>query len=488
MNRQTVTICLHNASVRREGRLLLRHITLTVDSNMVVCGPCGAGKTTLLQLLAGAIWPVEPIHGPSPRTYLLNDQATPSPLAVRPFLRFVSPHQASWYQSCARELSVREALAAGAHGTPFLPHPPAALEERIIHTAQRLELTALLHRSVRSLSTGQMARLLLGRALIAEPAMLLLDEWHHGLDRPGRHNILEILEENAAQGLRLIIATHRQDLLPSSLGQRITLDQGSIKPDTPRKPQPLSPSGCSAPLSGPEILALRDVCVARNQRLILDHIHWQGRAGEIWLLGGTNGAGKSTLLQTLAGWLHPLPGGEILRLTPQCTILEAKTHIGIMAPWIRDAMEPSTPVRDALLSGMNGTLGRWQGLAGQIPLHPVARQWGLEDWMDRPVGSLSLGESRLLLLARAMIGDPAVLLLDEPYAGLDATWQQRLQHAIARCATHHRLLVIATHDPHEVSGLATHALVLEDGAIAAQGPWETVRHSPAWQRTFGGDG
>lgn len=489
MQRPPLSVHLYQAHVRFGERTILRCINFDLTSHAFIHGENGAGKTTLLRLLAGEIWPLEAPGVPPARIYTINGQTTASPLAARPWIRIVTPHQAAWFHEHHPHLRVRELLAAGAMGTPLPYGPiPEEIQTDLATVAEKLALTALIGRSIHTLSSGEMQRALLGRALLGRPSVLLVDEWQLALDPPGMRLVRRILEEEARQGARVVLTSHAEDTPPDVSPQHFTIRHGQLmsatvarkicRPNLPRT---------AIPHPGPVRVAMDHARVIAGADTLLHPLSWQGRAGETWVVVGQNGAGKSTLLQLISGWRHPAPGGEILRLEKSMSILLAKERMGVLAPWLITAMEGATTVLEAILSGFTGSLGRSRPLppGAHTAAQTMADELGMRAWLSRPLRTLSLGQTRLVHLARAVVHQPAVLLLDEPFAGLDALWQTRLAEALATLATRERLVLVATHHPHHIAPLATHAMVLDRGGVAAMGTWAEVTKSQAWLQLMG---
>lgn len=468
----------------------MRSIDLDLTSHAFIHGDNGAGKTTLLRLLAAEIWPQDLPGRPPARLYSINGQRSASPLAARPWIRLVAPHQATWFQKHHPRLPVHDLLAAGAIGTPLLYGPvPERVHADVGTVAEKLALAPLLSRPIHTLSSGEMQRALLGRAILGRPSLLLVDEWQLALDPLGMRLVRRILEDEAAQGAWVVLTSHAEDALPDIPMQHFSIRCGELRPipTTRFRPQRGHLAARPTPQPGPVRVAMRQVAVTAGESTLLQPLSWQGNAGETWVVAGKNGAGKSTFLQLVSGWRHPAPGGEILRLEPALSVLLAKERMGVLAPWLTGAMEPATTVLEAILSGFSGSLGRPRPLppGAHAAAHTLAQSFGIEAWLPLPVGSLSLGQMRLVHLARAVVHQPLVLVLDEPFAGLDAPWQHRLAALLASLATDERLVVVATHHPHHVAAIATHAMVLDGGRVSAMGPWVEVTKGPSWRHLMG---
>ncbi len=492
MKRPPLVVHFENAEVRHGCRPILAGISFQVTRHLWIEGDNGAGKTTLLRLLAGEIWPVERPGQRPARVYFIQGSPTASPLLARRHIRLATPLQIEILSRHGTRPSVAEVIASGKEGRTFFCHPISPALAHEVHTmAARLEIDDLLPRPISQLSTGQTQRTLLARALLGRPSLLLVDEWSLGLDARSLRLVRQILEAEAADGALLVLTSHHRAPAFELPMQRVRLRHGTLAPASRPRPQRQFPTNRPhAPQQGPVLLHLQAVAVRCGTATLLRDLCWRAHAGEVWLVVGANGAGKSTLLQLAAGWRHPWPGGHVLRLAEGMSVLAAKTRIGVLAPWLVPAFDPTTLVAEAIQSGFSGALGRPRPLppGAEATARSLAQQWEICHWLHQPISALSLGQLRLVLLARAVVHDPPLLLLDEPFEGLDASWQERLALLLHHKLAHpKRLLVIATHHPQRLASLATHALVLEDGQIAAIGPWEEVTPQVPWRRLFGGD-
>jgi molybdate transport system ATP-binding protein len=204
---------------------------------------------------------------------------------------------------------------------------------------------------------------------------------------------------------------------------------------------------------------------------------------------GANGSGKSTLLQLVTGYRRPWPGGSAswFGRSGLVRMSEIRGRIGILAPWIGERIEPGATCRDVLLSGMCDGLGIHRSLtAGQVEeAMDLARSWGMGDWLERTMASLSYGQARQVMLARGVIHAPELLVLDEPFSGLDASWQSRMVELLADWSGRGRTLVLATHTPEFMDGLLTHGLILDQGRCVAATEWERLSKEPAFAALFG---
>jgi len=236
------------------------------------------------------------------------------------------------------------------------------------------------------------------------------------------------------------------------------------------------------------------VTCERDEARILDNITWTVQPGERWVVLGPNGSGKTTLLRIAALRIHPTAGevevaGHRLGTVD---IRAAWPHIGWTSAATAELLRPALTAHEVVLTALRGALEPWWHTYDDTD-HARARS-ALERLhatalADRTFGTLSSGERQRVLLARTLVTDPAVLLLDEPAAGLDLGSREELVTTLATLAADPTIppLVLVTHHLEEIPPGITHALLLRDGRIDASGPLAEVLTSDQLSRTFGLD-
>lgn len=229
------------------------------------------------------------------------------------------------------------------------------------------------------------------------------------------------------------------------------------------------------------VIDLSGVTVIRDGHPILGPITWQVREGERWVVLGPNGAGKSTLFNICSSLIHPSAGetsilGETLG---KVDVFELRTRIGLTAPSLTSAIPDDERVMDVVLTAAYAIVGRWQE---DYELWDESRAMGLLTTLgvralgDREYSTLSDGEKKRVLIARALMADPELLLLDEPAAGLDLGGREDLLQRMAALALdpYAPVSVVVTHHIEEIPIGTTHALLLKDGKAVTQGAIESV--------------
>lgn len=496
-----IEIYLDHVDVDLGAQRILHNINLSItgQEHYAVLGDNGAGKTTLLRLLLGELWPSQRSGGK--RTYRVHGQASSSPLTVRPYVRLVTPAMADWYQAHDLRVPLWEVICAGLRNTPFLYHTPTEAEIDLARrVGQQIGLGKVLDRPMRAVSTGEAKRTLLARATIAQPKILAVDELGQGLDRQGQYQLAETLERIANTGqTRLFISGHGVVALPEAVRGRIYLERGSQTKDLSSETlMPLLTSAHATPLAKPleaslwqtgaPVIEALDCSVVMGGTRAVDQLTWTVRKGECWGVLGRNGSGKSTLLQMITGYRRPWPGGKLtwFGLPHGLGVGHVRARIGILAPWIKERIDPRASCRDILLSGLCDGLGihRDLPLAQIHQAENLARAWDMQDWLARPLRSLSYGQARQVMLARAVVHGPQLLVLDEPFSGLDRSWQGRMIELLRDFSGQGRTLVLVTHSPEFMDELLSHGLILENGQALACATWPQIRSNTSFTQLF----
>ncbi|MDQ1617233.1 MAG: iron complex transport system ATP-binding protein [Actinomycetota bacterium] len=245
-------------------------------------------------------------------------------------------------------------------------------------------------------------------------------------------------------------------------------------------------------MASTEVLRLRDVSILRDGAALLDRVSWQVREGERWVVLGPNGAGKTTLLQLAAANLHPSRGrarilGETLGAVD---VFELRPRIGLSSAALADRLPAKETVRDVVLTASYAVVGRWRERYDAVDAaraDVLLGALGVARFAERRFGTLSEGERKRVQIARALMTDPELMLLDEPAAGLDLGGREALVERLAALANDplSPCLVLVTHHVEEIPPGFTHVLLLRGGRVMAAGPVETTLTADLLGVTFG---
>ncbi|WP_436699705.1 ABC transporter ATP-binding protein [Nocardioides sp. BYT-33-1] len=240
------------------------------------------------------------------------------------------------------------------------------------------------------------------------------------------------------------------------------------------------------------VLELAEVTVRRGQSTLLDRVSWVVREGERWILLGANGAGKTTLMQIAGAQLHPTSGavGLLGELLGTVDIFELRPRIGVSSAAIAEQIPRNETVRDLVLTASYAVLGRWREEYDAVDhdrADALLREVGVAQLADRTYGTLSEGERKRVQIARALMTDPELLLLDEPAAGLDLGGREDLVSTLSVLAYDplSPATVLVSHHVEEIPPGFTHVMMLRGGRVVAQGPLEETLTPEALSATFG---
>jgi molybdate transport system ATP-binding protein len=474
-------VTLDRVDVRLAGATLLADVTLEVRAGegLGVVGASGAGKSTLLRLVRGDLWP----HPASPGRRLFHGAEGPSesPIGARERIALVAPEAQDAYVRHEWELPVEAVIRSGFSGEVFPPEAATpAQATRIREVAALLGAAHLLGRSVLELSRGEARRVLLARALAPGPELLLLDEPLEGLDPPARRDFLAHVSAVLRAGTGVVLATHREEELVPEIARVVEVREGRVA-EKPRAPVPVNvnenvnegdPAPFALPSSAPTptstLFEVRSATVLVEGRAVLQDLDFTLREGERVAVVGANGAGKSTFLRLLAGEEQPARGTvERLGLGPHADLETLRRRIGLVSPELQARHRFDATGEDVVLSGFHGTIGLADPPADgeRRRAREAMVRLGISHLAARHLLTLSYGELRRLLLARALAPAPAALLLDEPLAGLDPAARAWVLSAVADAGDRGAAIVTVTHHRDELPAGTSRVLTLEDGAL-----------------------
>ena len=239
-------------------------------------------------------------------------------------------------------------------------------------------------------------------------------------------------------------------------------------------------------------LSLRGVGLTRDGRDILGSIDWDVHAGERWIVLGPNGSGKTSLVRIASFQTHP-SRGEVWVLGQQLgrvNIWKLRHRIGLASSALSDQLRPQLTAEDVVVTAIHGALEPWWHTyddAERAAARARLARMGVGHLAQREFGTLSSGERQRVLLARTLMGDPGVVILDEPSAGLDLGGREELVRSLGDLAADGDAppVVFVTHHVEEIPPGFTHALLLRDGGIVSAGPLEATLTEGALSDLFG---
>ncbi len=434
-----------------------------------VVGPNGSGKTTLVRVLTG--------HTPVVAGRVQRCQGE---LRVG----YVSPelYRGLMTAELARDHS---RYAAGrpdgvALAGSLLPRPQGRQAGRIVDA---LAVTPLLDRPLRHLSSGETKRILLARALGTPADLLVLDEPYDGLDAAGRHAFDAALSALVDGGPTVVLISHRPEEVPPAFRRALLVSECRVVAAGDRecvltRAFARAATECSAPAtrrrtavpSGSPVVQLRNVTVGYDGVTVLDRLSWTMHAGENWCILGPNGSGKTTLLDLIYGDNQQAYANDVTVLGRRRgdgrSLWELRRPMGIVTPRLQTRFRRPLPVQEVIAGGLFDSIGLFRRPSEEDwkEVSETALRLGLEEFLPRRFDLLSAGERMLVLIARALVKRPALLILDEPCQGLDTQNRRRVLDTVDAAGSGRGTdLLYVTHHEDEIPGCMTHTLRLPGG-------------------------
>lgn len=505
-------LSLTRVSVTLSGRPALRDLTFSLrqGQSWAVTGGNGAGKTTFLRLARGDIPPDR--DGIGRRVYAMAGRRQDSALGFRQHIGAVFPELQKWAVRNGPAVPALSFVLAGFDDALFLQGPPDPVRTQKARGAMnRLGAGHLAGVALAALSQGQMRLVLMARALAPDPLFLVLDEIHDGLDHAARVLVDAALSTLAASGRPMLAAAHHADDIPSAATHLLVLEDGRATHAGPLEqagghwPRPArtgalrdgtdvtaarhAPAGPTAPDMPPAdpnsstpdapLCRIEQADVYIDRKKILTDINLTIRPGDRLAVTGPNGSGKSTLLELVMGLRRPALGGRIERpgLDPSGSgdIREIRRSVGYVSAALMADYGFDLPGEELVLSGFAASVGLYH--APSDAEIATARRWmdvmGVADLAPRRLSTLSTGQTARLFLARAMAPSPRLLLLDEPFSGLDATSLALSRQALSALPRRSLAVVMVTHRQKELPPEFDRRIVMRRGRIVA-GEWNAT--------------
>jgi len=470
-------------SVRLRGHLFLRdfHWRARHGEQWAVLGRNGAGKTVLMQLLAGSLRCSGGAIRLADGLDVQRDIAWVSFETQQALCLADTRHDISEFMESAVDAGTTvRALLGGVAREPG----------RIPAIAAALGIDALLERGIRFLSSGEMRRTLIARALLQDARVIVLDNPYEGIDAASREIVGTIIDQLLASAHQVLLLTRRPQDIPEGISHVLVLEQGALVASGPRQAvlaaspvrQIFAPGAALAEppalprgeartryREGP-LLELNDVHVHYGELSVLLHLNMRLDPGEHLCIAGPNGCGKSTLLGLICGD-NPRAYGQDIRLFGRRrgsgeSVWEVKRRFGLVSNQLHLEYPPRTAAFDVVASGLFDTLGLYEQCG---PLqNRLVRAWlevlGLSTQNGTRFDALSFGEQRLLLIARAMVKSPQILILDEPCSGLDDGNRRRVLALVERIAAESDTQILfVSHEAEEMPRCITRRLEFRRG-------------------------
>lgn len=480
-----VTISIDNVSVLLGGKQILQKINLSTqnEEHWAIIGPSGSGKTTLAKAICNAIF----FRGNIDITYETNTESKPNVILIEQQHRFKNKSNVENFYYQQRYNSTDKEDAVTVEQELNLAATNTHEKEKWIAF---FSIEHILNKPLIQLSNGENKRLQLVKTMLKKPDLLVLDNPFIGLDTAGRESLKSALNVISSQGISIILIASEQDL-PSCITHTAYLEEGKIsiqgiKSGTTRFHQNNQPeiidnsllNKCFTPQETDFRYAVNmiDVNVQYNHINILSNINWQVKAGEKWCLTGPNGSGKSTLLSLISADNPQAYANEVYLFDRKRgsgeSIWDIKKRIGYLSPELHLYFHQHETCFQTVASGLFDTIGLFR--------KPTATQTELVlNWMkllhiekfaEKWMHQLSLGEQRLVLLARALVKSPALLILDEPCQGLDKQQTHFIKKIIDKiCESPKTTLLFVSHYEEDVPNCINNFIRIENGTFLNNG-------------------
>ncbi|RTL60386.1 MAG: ATP-binding cassette domain-containing protein [Sphingobacteriales bacterium] len=467
-------IVIEDLTVNRNGEYLLNNINLTIqkDEQWAIIGHSGSGKTTLAHALTGKIFFSGKI------IFQHNNDADGKKIMLveqQHHFKNLSNTADLYYQQRFNSFDSEDTITVES----ALQHLPG--KEKWI---KLLHLTPLLSKPLIQLSNGENKRLQLVKALSANPALLILDNPFIGLDAEGRTTLHSIFTSIIKEGIHLLLITSPNEI-PQCITNIFVLENGKMIWQGKKKDyQPTrfhqtknaafvtTIKNIPAPGYPPfkHAVQMKNVSVRYGNKTILDNINWTIKKGECWCLSGPNGAGKSTLLSLINADNPQAYANEIYLFDKRRgkgeSIWDIKKQIGYVSPELHLFFEQHNSCFQVIASGLFDTIGLFRQLTATQ--EQQVQQWvnlfNLKKFQHKAMFTLANSEQRIVLLARALIKNPPLLILDEPCQGLDddqTSYFIQLVNEI--CKQFGTTLIFVSHYQKDIPACVTHFFQLAKG-------------------------
>lgn len=478
---QTI-ISIENGVTRHPLYRLAEPINLRIDAGeqVAIVGPNGGGKSLLVDTLTGRY--------PLLMNEVHYDFSPCSSRLVSENIKYITFRDSYgdtdgtyYYQQRWNSQDLEE--------TPIVGNLlPPCKDEALKRTLYDLfGMDALLDKHIILLSGGELRKFQLTKTLLSCPRLLIMDNPFIGLDAQTRAQLQELLRRLVEQtSLQVILVLSKTDDLPEFIthvipvahrvcGQKLTreayLQQLPSAPahvlEEAKRQRILDLPYSDNLYHTRQVVELRGVSIRYGERTILKELDWTVRCGEKWALGGENGSGKSTLLSLVCADNPQSYACDISlfdrRRGSGESIWEIKKHIGYVSPEMHRAYQKNLPVMDIIASGLHDSIGLYRKAHEEDKAR--CEEWmdifGIADWKERNFLQLSSGEQRLVLVARAFVKDPELLILDEPLHGLDMRNRRLVKDIIETfCERRDKTLIMVTHYKEELPSVIDHELYL----------------------------
>ncbi len=467
-----------NFNLKYGSKTVLRDLEWTIQNgeNWLLSGFSGSGKTALLKAIAGIEKSTDEI------VVSFNKQSDTKPVCqyIAQWYQFKNKEGVAnfYYQQRYNVQQVQDTLTVNAELAHY-GNENNLSPQKVEPILNALGFASLKNAQLIELSSGEHKKLQLVKALWSKPQLLLLDQPYTGLDIQSRQNLNNLLDEATGNGTQIILVSNETEIpacinrfgeiVDGQLIEHFTFDtRNAVIVEERSVPEFLH----EAPVSSSEVLVkMVDVNISYGEKQVLKHINWQINAGEKWLLQGHNGSGKSTLLSLVNGDHPQAYANEIYLFGNKRgsgeSIWDIKQHIGLISPELHWYFDFNATVWQSIASGFFDSIGLYKeiGWHKRTQVDELIEYFGLTANKNDLLVHLPLGKQRLVLLARTVIKNPELLVLDEPCQGLDAHQTLQFNTLIDGLCTTNRTLIYVSHSDDHLPKNLTHQLLLSKGEV-----------------------
>lgn len=471
-----VFVRIEHVNLKVRNRVILADLSwqMAKGEQWLLNGASGSGKTMLAKAMAG----LGRVNGKINVHYDPTSNLAASTLFVPQWFQFKDKQGSSnfYFQQRFNSADAENTVTVWESLLEY-----ATKINRTAYSAQALlttfGLSSRKDAAIIQLSSGEHKKLQLIKALLYRPQFLILDNPYTGLDVQSRACLNDQLEHACTNGMQLLIVSN-DAAIPACVNRYAALVDGKLV--TSHQPIHIAETtghnyelpdflqeAPALPLE--ELVSMKNVNIRYGEKQILKDISWSLKSGEKWLLKGQNGSGKSTLISLLTGDNPQAYAQEIYLFGRKRgsgeSIWDIKKQIGFISPELQWYFEPGSTVFQAVASGLFDTTGLFRKLSPQqtAKTNALIELFGLENEANDLLTHLPLGKQRLALLARAIIKNPPLLILDEPCQGLDEAQTNMFNQLVELLCNTNRSLIYVNHFEHALPHFLTHELILEEG-------------------------
>jgi len=470
-------VYIQDLNLGYRNKTVLKNLYWEMNSgeSYAIGGKSGTGKTALAKAIASLV----PFQGSIEINFDQQNKLPQEVLYVESWYQFKNLEGVAnfYYQQRYTSLQANDTLTVHAELVNYGKEKGLHFD-RVEPILEALGFATFASSQLIELSSGEHKKLQLVKALWLKPQLLIIDQPYTGLDTASRKNLNTLLDQVAAEGVQLILISNDTEL-PTSIrsfaeirdGQLLKVDaleSAAVEIHLREIPDFLKESPV---YSTQDIVKMVNVNISYGEKQVLKNINWEIKAGEKWLLQGHNGSGKSTLLSLINGD-HPQSYANELYLFGNRrgsgeSIWDIKQHIGLISPEFHWYFDSTATVWQSIASGFYDTVGLFQQLpyTKSTQVDELVAYFGLTEEKNELLTALPLGKQRLVLLARTIIKNPELLILDEPCQGLDQQQSKHFNQLVDELCSNGMTLIYVGHFESQLPTCIEKRILLEKGEV-----------------------